>query len=243
MLIILRKKTVFWSVMLVTCLFLGSVFFPRNIKTTVISAMSGPVSPLKVIVLDAGHGGEDGGAISPDGVEESHINLEVSNRVCDALRFTGQHVVMTRTEDISLDHGEATIRKRKSADLKQRVSIVNGIDHAILISIHQNSLPTSPVTHGAQVFWNTQPEAEPLAQLVQNSLNLCINPANEKQAKQIPSSVYLMKHSCAPAILVECGFLSNQQETIQLQSAAYQQKLALSIAAGFLRWNAGEEPI
>lgn len=241
MLIILRKKTIFWSTMLLTCLCLGVLVFQQSAKNPAISAMSTTVSSPKIIVLDAGHGGEDGGAMSPDGVKESLINLEVANRVYDLLRFTGQQVVMTRTEDISLDHGESTMRKRKSSDLKHRVSIVNSIQNAVLISIHQNSLTSSPVTHGAQVFWNTQPGAESLAQLVQNALNLCINPANEKHTKQIPSTVYLMKHSSAPAILVECGFLSNQQETIQLQDAAHQQKLALSIASGFLHWTAGEE--
>lgn len=241
MLIILRKKTVLGAVLLLTCLCLGTVLFQQDGKNAIISTMSTQNSSQSVIVLDAGHGGEDGGAVSPDGVEESHINLEVANRVHDMLRFTGQQVVMTRTEDISLDHGESTMRKRKAADLKERVTIVNGVDHAVLISIHQNSLPSSPVTHGAQVFWNVQPGAEELAQAVQNTLNLCINPTNEKHPRQIPSTVYLMKHSTAPAILVECGFLSNQQETMQLQDTAHQQKLALSIAAGLLQWITGEE--
>lgn len=241
MLIILRRKTVFRSVLLLTCLCFGILLLQQDGKNPAISAMSTPGASPKMIVLDAGHGGEDGGAVSPDGVEESAINLEVANRVQDILRFTGQQVVMTRTEDISLDYGETTMRKRKASDLKHRVSIVNSIKNAVLISIHQNSLPSSPVTHGAQVFWNVQAGAESLAQSVQNALNLCINPNNEKHTKQIPSTVYLMKHSSAPAILVECGFLSNQQETIQLQDAAHQQKLALSIAAGFLHWAAGEE--
>lgn len=241
MLIILHKKTVVRSILLICLCFAGGLFLHQKDHNTAILTSSTQNFTSKVIVLDAGHGGEDGGAVSPDGVEESHINLEVAKRIQDLLCFTGQQVVMTRTEDISLDHGEATMRKRKAADLKQRVAIVNGIENSVLLSIHQNSLPASPITHGAQVFWNTQPRAQELAQAVQDTLNLCINFGNEKHTKQIPSTVYLMKHSAVPAILVECGFLSNPQETIQLQDTAHQQTLALSIVAGFLCWTAGEE--
>ena len=111
----------------------------------------------------------------------------------------------------------------------------------MLLSIHQNSLPTSPVTHGAQVFWNQQEGGEELARVVQDSLNIAINPGNEKHPKQIPGTIYLMKHVTAPAILVECGFLSNTEETSMLQNASYQMKLAAAITTGYLRCLAGEE--
>ena len=111
-------------------------------------------------------------------------------------------------------------------------------ENAILLSIHQNSLPSSPVTHGAQVFWNRQEGAEALASSIQDTLNTAVNAGNGKHPRQIPDSIYLMKHITAPGVLVECGFLSNGPETERLQSPAYQLRLAAAITAGYL--NAGE---
>lgn len=194
------------------------------------------------VIVDPGHGGEDGGAVSSSGVEESQINLAVSLQVNDLLRLMGQRTVMTRTEDVSIcDQGLDTIRQRKASDLKNRVALVNGTENAVLLSIHQNSLPSSPVTHGAQVFWNRQEGAEALAMLVQDSLNGTINAGNEKHAKQIPPTIYLMKNITAPGIIVECGFLSNGSETQRLQDPAYQRKLAAAVTAGCLRCLSGEE--
>ena len=193
------------------------------------------------VVLDPGHGGEDGGAVSSDGVMESQINLSISRQVNDLLRFAGQRTVMTRNEDISIHTEGDTIRARKASDIRNRVALVNSTENAVLLSIHQNSLPSSTVTHGAQVFWNTEEGSEELARVVQNSLNTAINVGNEKNPKQIPATIYLMKHVTAPAILVECGFLSNLEETIKLQKPSYQLKLAAAITTGYLRCLAGEE--
>ena len=195
------------------------------------------------VVIDPGHGGEDGGAVSPDGLPESGLNLEISRMLRDLLVLSGQAVTMTRSDDSSLDNGEATVRGRKAADLRARVELVNRSKPAVLLSIHQNSLPASPVTHGAQAFWNLQPGAEKLAQAIQDDLNRCANPGNEKHTRQIPTAVYLMKHCMAPGVLVECGFLSNAEETRRLGDPIYQRKLAAAIGAGYLRWAAGEEPI
>ena len=126
------------------------------------------------------------------------------------------------------------MRQRKSSDLKNRVRIVEETGNAILLSIHQNSLPSSPITHGAQVFWNRQEGAESLAEQVQDALNAGINSGNEKHPRQIPDSIYLMKNITVPGVLVECGFLSNGPETERLQDPDYQLRLAAAIAAGFL---------
>ena len=193
------------------------------------------------VVIDPGHGGEDGGAVSPGGVAESQINLAVARRVNDLLRFAGQPTVMTREEDVSIGTGGDTVRTRKASDIRRRVEIVNETENAVLLSIHQNSLPSSVVTHGAQVFWNGEEGAEDLARVVQDSLNGVINAGNEKQPKRIPDTIYLMRHITAPGILVECGFLSNPEETVRLQDPSYQTKLAAAITAGYLRRLAGEE--
>ncbi|WP_295578934.1 N-acetylmuramoyl-L-alanine amidase [uncultured Oscillibacter sp.] len=193
------------------------------------------------VVVDPGHGGEDGGAVSSGGVEESRLNLEVALRVNDLLRFSGWQTRMTRQEDVSIhSEGADSAREKKVSDLKNRVNLVNGTENAVLLSVHQNSLPSSTVTHGAQVFWNGQPGADDLAEAVQEALNEAINTERAKAAKPIGPSIYLMKNALVPGILVECGFLSNPGETELLQQADHQRKLAAAITAGFLRGMAGE---
>ena len=192
-------------------------------------------------VVDAGHGGEDGGAVSAEGVMESQVNLEVALRLNDLLRFTGQKTAMIRRSDTAIcDAGLDTIRARKASDIRNRVALVNNSENAVLLSIHQNSLPSSPETHGAQVFWNRAEGAETLARVVQDALNGAINTERAKQPKRIPDTIYLMKHVEAPAVLVECGFLSNAAETAWLQEPSHQRKLAAAITAGCLRCLAGE---
>lgn len=192
-------------------------------------------------VVDAGHGGEDGGAVSETGVTESRLNLEIALRVNDFLRFTGQRTVLTRSGEDALHTEGETIRARKGSDIRNRVARVNETENAVLVSVHQNSLPSSPVTHGAQVFWNRQEGGEILARLVQDALNGAVNTDNEKQPRKIADTIYLMKNVTAPAVLVECGFLSNAAETALLQEPSHQTILAAAITAGCLRCLAGEE--
>jgi len=239
--IVLIRKRWLWSLGLACCALAVFSFclWDTAVPDTTVFAAQGDF-PITVVV-DPGHGGEDGGAVSPDGVMESQLNLATALRVNDLLRFTGYQTAMTRTEDVSIHTEGDTIRARKASDIRNRVEIVNGTENAVLLSIHQNSLPSSPVTHGAQVFWNQQEGAEALAKVVQDSLNTAINNENEKHPKKIPGTIYLMKHVTVPAILVECGFLSNTEETVRLQEPSYQIKLATAITAGYLRCLAGEE--
>lgn len=240
--IILIRKRVFLLSALFCCFLVGlaAVFWLGH--TPALPVFAAREGTSVTVVVDAGHGGEDGGATSPDGVEESHINLEIALRVNDLLRFAGQRTRLTRSEDITIsDPNLATMRQRKVSDLKNRVEIVNSTRNAVLLSIHQNSLPSSVVTHGAQVFWNRQEGAEELAGTVQDSLNRCINIKNEKHPKPIPDTIFLMKHITVPGIIVECGFLSNAEETARLQTPSYQLKLAAAVAGGYLCCAAGEE--
>jgi len=191
-------------------------------------------SPSRVVVVDPGHGGEDGGAVAGDGTVESGLNLQIAGRVDALLRFLGQDTVMTRTKDVSIHSPEATtLRQKKASDLKNRVALVNGLENAVLLSIHQNSLPGSPKTHGAQVFYNGVEPAPALAATVQERLNSSVNTGNGKTPKRISDSIYLTKNATAPAIIVECGFLSNSTETARLQEPGYQIRLAAAIAAGY----------
>ena len=208
---------------------------------------AGPGREEAVYVIDAGHGGEDGGALSRDGVPESGINLAIAKRTELLLRFLGAETAMTRTDDISVhSEGADTLRQKKASDLRNRVAFVNATPGAVLVSIHQNSLPSVPSVHGAQTFYGAAAGSDALALSVQDALNQSVNICNEKQNKKIDSSIYLMKNVTCPAILVECGFLSNAAETQLLQEPAHQKLIAAAIVAGLFHADAqiteGETP-
>ena len=185
------------------------------------------------VIVDAGHGGEDGGAVSADGVLESKLNLEIALRLDAILRFSGVETKLVRREDVSVyTPGAVTLRQKKVSDLQNRTAMVNCTEHAVLLSIHQNSLPSAPSVHGAQAFWNHADGAEVLGGTIQDRLNLAVNAGNEKASRKIPDSIYLMKKITAPGVIVECGFLSNREEAHRLGEKNCQTRLAAAIAAG-----------
>lgn len=231
MILIFRRKHLLLIVAGIILTFAG-ILFVAGRNTVPAFRVQSPQS--NVVIVDAGHGGEDGGAVSSDGVTESHINLAIAQRVENLLLFLGQETVMTRTGEEAIYSSDATtLREKKVSDLKNRVAIVNGQEHAVLLSIHQNSLPGHASVHGAQVFYNTVSPAQEMAESVQQVLNQTVNMGNEKAVKPMGEGVYLMKNSQAPSVLVECGFMSNDSEVQLLQSGKYQLQLAMSIIAGF----------
>ena len=232
MFIIVKKKDLLLGSALVLSLGVYALF--SLLPTSVATIAPARAGEEHTIVIDAGHGGEDGGAVSANGVIESGINLAVAQDLDMLLTLLGEDTVMTRTEDVSVySEGAQTLRQKKRSDLENRVALVNGTPNAVLLSIHQNSLPKSTRTHGAQVFFGGIDGSDALAQSVQTALNSAINDG-DKEAKRISSDVFLMKNVTVPAVLVECGFLSNPEETAKLQQPDYQTKLAVVIAAGFL---------
>lgn len=189
------------------------------------------------VVIDAGHGGEDGGAVSPAGNVESMVNLGIAKRLDQLLGLFGVDVVMLRTEDISLhDPTAETLRQKKVSDLKNRVAAINAIPNASLISIHQNTYAGSSKYHGAQVFYTNPDLTLPFARYAQETLRAALDPANERSATKISDSVYLMKNISCRAILVECGFLSNPTEDALLQTDGYQTKIAAALAGAYLSY-------
>lgn len=235
MILLIRKRTLLYTWLAVCMIGLSAIFLAGSRRAFTPTGAMGQGSSAQTVVIDPGHGGQDGGAVAGDGTEESRINLAISLQLEQLLRFAGVRTELTRREDVMVcDPGLKTMRQRKVSDLHNRASFVNGIPNAVLLSIHQNSLPSSPSTRGAQVFWNRQEGAEELASSIQEALNGAVNAGHEKKAAQVPSSVYLMKEITAPGVLVECGFLSNAAETEQLKDPAYQTKLAAAIAAGVL---------
>lgn len=235
MFLVLKKRNLL-ACGLLCCFFAGFAALLWTGHSKSVPAFAAFGGEAVTLVIDPGHGGEDGGAVSTDKtVAESGLNLAIALRVEDLMSFLGQPATMTRREDVSIHSREAsTARQKKVSDLHNRVALVNGTEGAVLLSIHQNSLPSSAVTHGAQVFWNSRDGARELAQSVQDALNTAVNAGNEKKTKAIPATIYLMKNIHAPGILVECGFLSNREETALLQQPAYQIRLAAAITAGCL---------
>ena len=188
----------------------------------------------RALILDAGHGGEDGGAVSMTGVPESQINLAIVLKLRDVLGLYGVDPVVLREEDISLHDSEAgTLREKKRSDLKNRVALVEEVEGGTLLSIHQNTYPGSRY-HGTHVFYAPTEGSQKLAEHFQNSIKIALQPDNERAVKQIPDTVYIMNHVTCPAILIECGFLTNPGEEALLRDEDYQRKLSAVIAAAWM---------
>ena len=222
---------------LVVCMFLFGTLLGNQAVETVSEMM--PVERLHRIVIDPGHGGEDGGAISCTGRSESGYNLQIALRLNDLLQLLGYDTVMIRSTDTSVYTSGQTISQKKVSDLKQRVRIVDRTYNALLLSIHQNTFPEEKYS-GAQVFYGKAAGSEELAKELQDALVAALNPGSSRKAKQ-GSGIYLLDKTNATGVLVECGFLSNRQEEAKLRSPDYQKKLCCVISATTARFLASRE--
>ncbi|WP_145336456.1 N-acetylmuramoyl-L-alanine amidase CwlD [Paenibacillus xylanexedens] len=195
----------------------------------------------KVIAIDAGHGGPDGGAVSRQGVIEKDINLSIALYVRDYLQQAGALVVMTREIDKDLaDEGTRGYSRRKTEDLKQRVRQIEDKQADLFITIHMNSVPSNRWS-GAQVFYTpNHPDNEGLANLLQ--AEMIRNLENTDRIAKTVSTVYLLQALKIPSALVEVGFLSHPEEARLLAEETYQRKVAASIYNGILRYASGERP-
>ena len=194
-------------------------------RAVAVISQSLPIRREHCFVIDPGHGGMDGGAISCTDKPESAYNLEISLRLRDLMHFLGYNTKMIRTEDVSVHTSGDTIARKKLSDLKERVRICEETDGAILLSIHQNTFPDSRY-YGPQVFFSAWEGSEELAGIIQNSLD----PEGKRRIKRA-DGIYLMEHTSCPGVLIECGFLSNHQEEAKLRSGEYQKFLCCHIAA------------
>lgn len=195
---------------------------------TVISENS-PIERRTCVVIDAGHGGEDGGAVSCTGVHESKLNLEIALRLDDMFHMLGIDTYMIRTTDRSVHTQGATIAARKISDLKERVSIINKLEPALMLSIHQNYF-TDGRYSGPQVFYSNVADSKNFAREMQENLTEVLSPGSNRKEKPA-EGIYLMEHTQCPGLLIECGFLSNSQEEAMLRDESYQKKLCAVVAA------------
>lgn len=190
---------------------------------------SAPVDRCTTVIIDAGHGGVDGGATSCTGVLESNINLEIALRLEDLMHLLGIHTKMIRKTDISVYTKGESIAAKKVSDLKQRVLMVNEEDNALLISLHQNYFSDQRYS-GAQVFYAPVTGSDIFAKELQNAFVQTLNKGSNRKIKKA-DGIYLMQHINVPGALIECGFISNPTEEAMLRDPQYQKKLCCVIAA------------
>lgn len=188
----------------------------------------------RTIVIDAGHGGEDGGATGKSKRPEKDINLAIAKDLQQLLLASGYQVVMTRTTDTAISDNLNTIHERKVSDIHNRMKIIESQDNCIFVSIHQNLFEQSQY-HGTQVFYSKNTEAsKELAETIKSRVVSLLQNDNTRVTKPATSSIYLLWHAKVPAVLVECGFLSNEEEAVKLNQEGYQQQMAFAIYCGLL---------
>lgn len=188
-----------------------------------------------LLIIDAGHGGMDGGAVGTTGVLEKDLNLKVAKYLCEIAESDGKKVIMTRREDVSLDTSESEkIRTQKRSDLENRRKILNENSSGIFVSIHMNKFEQQSVK-GAQVFYAPNDESRVIAQNIQTAIRDGLADGNNRVAKEAPSGLYIFKGCNSAAVVVECGFVSNPDEEKLLMSDEYQKKIAECIYAGLCK--------
>jgi len=194
-------------------------------------------STMPIVIIDAGHGGFDGGAVADDGTLEKDLNLQISLKVEGIAKALGLNVIMVRTEDVGTDTSSGkTIRSRKVSDLKNRLNLMTKFENSIYVSIHLNKFAQSSV-HGAQVFYAPKVEtSDALANEIQESISKYVQTDNTRLIKPSTTDAYLLYNATNPAVIIECGFLSNANDLSNLKNDEYQSKIAFSIVCGVLNY-------
>lgn len=210
-----------------------------RILISFIVAFSIVLTPFKVyadqrinsIIIDAGHGGVDGGAVGFSGTFEKEINLEIALKVEALLNFLGYNVIMTRRTDISIhDDTATTIRQMKASDLKNRLKMTKENPNAIYISIHQNKF-SDPSQNGMCFYYSKNNEnSKILADKLYENMLKYLQPDNRRKVKAAESNLYILHNSLIPTVLIECGFISNQKEEALLKDDDYQNQISQLIA-------------
>ncbi|SHH49776.1 N-acetylmuramoyl-L-alanine amidase [Sporobacter termitidis DSM 10068] len=230
----LFKKALPTLVIVIVFMAAGIYFFIRGGAHDGTAIKASAVKGDLTVIVDAGHGGADGGAVSLSGVKESAVNIDIATRLDLILGFFGTHVEMTRTsENLEYSEKSDTIRQKKAEDQSRRLKQINSAQNAVLISIHQNIYPSSG-PFGAQVLYAPTNGSKEFGAAMQQLLIDALNPKNKRTADEAPDNILLMNHITCPALLIECGFLSNPEEEKLLMTDTYRTKIAAVIAAGYL---------
>lgn len=217
------------------------IYFFSPIKDKILQTSNPSVNSKFTVIVDAGHGGMDGGAVGVDGIVEKDINLAIALKLKSMLEVNGINVILTRDEDESIhDEDAKTAKQQKTSDLHNRMEFMKENPNAIFVSIHQNKF-TKSSSSGAQVFYGTiNPESAVLAESIQKTIREAIQPENQRETKPTTSDIFLLHKAESVSVMVECGFLSNSHDAYLLIDDEYQNKMAFSIFAGIIRYFIGE---
>ena len=227
--IVIIKICIFSIVLSLTALMLCTLFYYWTDKDTDTWAQNN--SP--TVIIDAGHGGMDSGASYED-VYEKELNLSLALMLGDMLKSSGYEVIQTRTEDIMLGNG--TKGSKKMQDLKERVDLANSTDNAIFVSIHMNKFSQEKYS-GLQVFYSPNNQSSALlAEKIQSNIKSILQSNNNREIKESGSNIFLLDNIDNPAVLVECGFLSNPDERTKLSTEEYRKELASVIYASVVEF-------
>lgn len=230
MFFVIKKSNVLFmlSIVFVSVIALnGALWYNETVPTLA------QVSNTKAVILDAGHGDIDGGAVGNSGTIEKDINLAITKHLQSLLERSGTKVVLTRSDDNAIIDTEGkTVRQIKRDDLKYRRDLRDSGAGEIFVSIHMNKFPNAKYS-GAQVFYASNPDkSRILGETIQKNMIDILDKSNTRVAKQAESTIYILKESTIPSVIVECGFLSNANEEKLLANEEYQKKVAWAIFAG-----------
>lgn len=225
-----------WNIVFVTltfCACIGAICYTAFRMDDIISTSSMLQQDDFILILDAGHGGIDGGCSTADGQTEKGINLNIMLSVRDLSKMFGYNVEVTRDKDKSIhDKGVTGIRNQKVSDMENRLELFNKYTNAVCVSIHQNTF-SDPKFSGAQMFYSEKNTlSEQLAAIMQQKFVTNLQPDNLREIKLCGDELYLCYYCNNPAVMVECGFLSNYEEAAKLTNAKHQQKIAFTIFSG-----------
>ena len=224
------KFTAFFILATAMSVGVGAIFGVFDVPDPV-GQVDASADVFKTVVIDAGHGGEDGGTSSATGLVEKDLNLEISSMLCDMLRANGINVIMTREDDRLLyDRNVDYHGRKKVLDLAARLNVSQKTENSIFVSIHMNSFPQTQY-QGLQVYYSgNHKDSKIIADIVQRNISSLLQPKNNRKTKSAGSSIYLLDRITAPAVLIECGFISNAEECAKLKSEIYQRQMSLVIA-------------
>ncbi len=228
------------SIILTVLIFCGCIFgIIKQTESNIVSVINTEASDYKnyTFILDAGHGGEDDGAVAFDGTLEKDLNLEICNSLSLYFDLFGIDYVIIRDGDFSIgDTSLPTIRKRKASDIYKRYEIINSYDNSVLLSIHQNMFSIEKYC-GTQVFYDGKfSESEELSKYLQVAVKNSIQPDNNRKIQKTDKSIYLLYEAQRPSVMVECGFMSNMNELEKLKSAEYQAQLSYILTKGIIQF-------
>ncbi len=231
MIIFYKKRILFINLIIFLSILFCSINMSQNCKS--ISTSSLPAAN-HTIILDAGHGYPDGGAVSADGTLESELNLKIVEKLQNLLESSNCTVILTRSDENGIYESNAnSIREKKISDMKNRVMIANDSNADIFVSIHMNKIPQTQYSGYQSFYKNKDEKSKNLANNIQKNLNYFIDKNNNREIQSI-SNIYITKKVEIPLAIIECGFLSNINEASKLKDENYQDLLAWSIYTGIL---------